>query len=471
MLPGPCEIPKVITKFQPPKSPLPGEIIARAQSDSPHASSSPFSRRSNTQSQLSQHSPSITRPTPLIRQTTSEHDNPPELPPIPDYLKTSYSCQRPTPLYTLNDPFIEFLVRIRQARILTNDEVGVRAYSTAIASLAAYPHAISNAVEILHLPGCSERIAALWQEFNDTGYVGAVEDIDNDPEMQTLNLFYEIWGVGPKGARDFYYRKGWRDLDDVVEFGWNNLSRVQQIGVKYYEEFQQKIPRDEVERIGGIILEAANSVAPGCQMTIVGGHRRGKPESGDVDVVVSHPDETVTLYLVQRIVEEVERREWITHTLLLSTANSERKQTPVSWKGDMGHAGGFGVGFDTLDKALVVWQDPAWPSREEDLAAEPRAKNPNVHRRVDIIVSPWRTVGCAVAGWTSGTTFQRDLRRYVKAVLGLKFDSSGVRRRDDGAWVDLEGVGGKAPDMLTAEKRVFEGLGLEWREPSERCTR
>ncbi|ELR08933.1 hypothetical protein VC83_05832 [Pseudogymnoascus destructans] len=464
------EAPKHRNVMKPPKSSLPGEIIARAHSDSPDASSPPFPRRSNLQQSPSSQA-FVTRPTPLIRQTTSEHDNPPELPPIPDYLKTSYSCQRTTPLYTLNDPFIEFLVRIRQSRILTDDEVGVRAYSTSIASLAAYPHTISTAEEILHLPGCSERIAALWQEFNDTGHIGAVDDIDKDPEMQTLNLFYEIWGVGPKGARDFYYRKGWRDLDDVVEFGWNNLSRVQQIGVKYYEELQQKIPRDEVERIGAVILEAANHVAPGCQMTIVGGYRRGKPESGDVDVVVSNPDEIVTLYLVQRIVEEIERREWITHTLLLSTANSERKQTAVSWKGDMGHTGGFGVGFDTLDKALVVWQDPEWPTREEDLAADPRAKNPNVHRRVDIIVSPWRTVGCAVAGWTSGTTFQRDLRRYVKAVLGLKFDSSGVRRRDDGAWVDLEGVGGKAPDMLTAEKRVFEGLGLEWREPGERCTR
>ena len=27
-----------------------------------------------------------------------------------------------------------------------------------------------------------------------------------------------------------------------------------------------------------------------------------------------------------------------------------------------------------------------------------------------------------------------------------------------------------APDMLTAERRVFEGLGLEWRAPEERCT-
>jgi DNA polymerase IV len=34
----------------------------------------------------------------------------------------------------------------------------------------------------------------------------------------------------------------------------------------------------------------------------------------------------------------------------------------------------------------------------------------------------------------------------------------------------LESKEGKAPDMLTAEKRVFEGLGLEWRDPEERCT-
>ncbi|KFY87219.1 hypothetical protein V498_07257 [Pseudogymnoascus sp. VKM F-4517 (FW-2822)] len=175
------EAPKQHNVMKPPKSPLPGEIIARAQSDSPQVSSSPLSRRSHPRSQHSPSSPGyVTRPTALIRQTTSEHDNPPELPPIPDYLKTSYSCQRPTPLYTLNDPFIEFLVRIRQARILTNDEVGVRAYSTSIASLAAYPYPISTADEVLHLPGCSEKIAALWQEFNDTGHIGAVEDIDND---------------------------------------------------------------------------------------------------------------------------------------------------------------------------------------------------------------------------------------------------------------------------------------------------
>lgn len=88
-----------------------------------------------------------------------------------------------------------------------------------------------------------------------------------------------------------------------------------------------------------------------------------------------------------------------------------------------------------------------------------------------IIISPWRTVGCAVLGWSGETTFQRDLRRYCKREMGLKFDSSGIRSRVDGSWVDFESrQGATAPDMETAERRIFAGLGLEWRRPEERCT-
>jgi DNA polymerase IV len=253
-------------------------------------------------------------------------------------------------------------------------------------------------------------------------------------------------------------------VDDIVEHGWAGLTRVQQIGVKYHEEFQKPIPRAEVEAIASTVLTHANQAYPGggFQMVIVGGYRRGKLASGDVDVVLSHPDEAATLEFIARLVVRLERAGLITHTLSLATTNSERGQVPVSWKGTAKKPA-WGAGFDTLDKAMVVWQDPA-PAGE--------AGNPNIHRRVDIIISPWKTVGCAVLGWTSGTTFQRDLRRYCKREKALKFDSSGVRSRKDGVWVDLEtGPDGRpAPDMLTAERRVFAGLGLEWRPPEERCT-
>ncbi|OTA82406.1 hypothetical protein M434DRAFT_401005 [Hypoxylon sp. CO27-5] len=445
------------------KPPLnPDDVLNRArQEGGDHRPSSQggFSHAYTSTSQHPRTSAHSRRP-PLVQESTSDHNRRAHMPPIPNYLHTTYSCQRPTPVNPPNESFVEELDKVRTLRKLRGDEIGVRAYSTSIASVAAYPYLISQPAEVGRLPGCGGKIATLYRQWKENGYLEEVEEAKTDPEMSVLQLFYNIWGVAATTAQEFC-RKGWRDLDDIIEYGWDSLNRVQQIGVKYYEELQLKIPRREVEEIGRIILTHANKLRKGFQMVIVGGYRRGKTESGDVDVVISHPDATATFNFVVDVVNSLEKDNYITHTLTLSTKNSERGQTPVSWKGQDRKVGS---GFDTLDKALVVWQDPDW-----DKASS--SKNPNPHRRVDIIISPWKTVGCAIIGWTGGITFQRDLRRYCKHEKGLKFDSSGVRSRTDGNWVDLESdENGPAPDMLTAEKRVFERLGLEWRPPEERCT-
>jgi DNA polymerase IV len=349
-----------------------------------------------------------------------------------------------------------------RARQLQCDKVGERAYNVAIASIAAYPYTLTSTEEILRLPGCGDKYAGLYLEWKENGHIREVDEIESDPKMKALNIFFGIHDVHGITANHFY-DKGWRDLDDVVG-GWSELTREQQSGVKYYGEFQQKIPREEVERIGDVILSYANAIRAGFQMVICGGYRRGKKMCGDVDVVLTHPDEEATNGFIKLLIDKLVPDGWIPHTLQWSGQNSARGQEPLSWKGSMR---GSGTGFDSLDKALVVWQDPHWPSEEEDLQADPEAKNPNIHRRVDIIISPWKTAGCAVVGWTGGTMLERDLRMYCRKELGYKFDSSGVRRLDDGKWVDLEG---DEADLLVKEKKVFEGLGLEWREPTLRCT-
>lgn len=462
-------------------------IIDRAKADTsmpprPQSHASPGRRHvgahgaaTNTHSYARGTSPS--KHARLLQTTTSEFDagQSSELPDMPDWVKQGikYACQRISLAENENNDFISLLKEIKLARLLTNDEIGVRAYSTCIAAIAAYPCKISSPREMLALPGCDVKLANLFVEYANTGKLQAAEDARDDEELKVLRLFYEIWGVGATTAREFFYDRGWRDLDDIVEFGWSVLSRVQQIGVKFYDEFLTPIPRTEVEQIAAIIHRHAVKVRDeGIQSLLVGGYRRGKAECGDVDIIVSHPDETKTLNIINDIVASLETEELITHTLLLSLTTSHREQQTLPFKGN--NSGGHG--FDSLDKALVVWQDPHWPTRAAELAKNPKAKNPNIHRRVDIIIAPWRTVGCAVAGWTSGTTFQRDLRRYVKYVKGWKFDSSGVRDRTTGQVVDLEqfdgpdGVSGRAQTMVQAEKRVFAGLGLEWREPWQRCT-
>ncbi|KAI0876561.1 hypothetical protein GGS24DRAFT_450706 [Hypoxylon argillaceum] len=440
------------------KAPTPSQQVSNAEDILKRA------REDDTSSRpLSQHQrPARVKRPHLAQESTSEHEKAMKVPPLPDYLHTEYACQRPTPFSTPNSAFVEQLKKMRTLRTLESDDVGVRAYSTSIAAVAAYPYLFSSVSEVARLPGCGPKIEELYKQWKENGFLDDVQEAASTPKMKVLLLFYDIWGVGAKTAHNFYHR-GWRDLDDIVEFGWSEITRVQQIGVKYYEELQEKVPRAEVEAIANVILEHANRKEKGFQMVIVGGYRRGKASSGDVDVVLSHPDPSATEFSIGEIVSRLEKAHYISHTLTISDANSERGQAPLAWKGEGRKAGG---GFDTLDKAMVVWQDPDWDKAKA-------AKNPNPHRRVDIIITPWKTAGCAVLGWTGGTTFERDLRRYCKKVKGLKFDSSGVRRRSDGGeWVDLESGadGNPAPDMLTAEKRVFENLGLEWRPPKERCT-
>jgi DNA polymerase IV len=444
-------------------------ILDRAKQDA--AFKTPFPPPADRHDRVASHR----APPKLYRQTTSENEEAEPLPPPPEWVLNGvmYACMRSSFLNTPNDAFINQLVKIRTIRELNLDEIGVRAYSTAIAAIAAYTYEIRRGSQILSLPGCDSKIANLFVEFkaSENGTLAAAEALDIDPDLRTLYMFYNIWGVGSKTARDFFYARQWRDLDDIVEHGWHSLSRVQQIGVKYYDEFLLDIHREETEAIGKIICQHANSasVRPtaqydghGVECIIVGSYRRGKPVSHDVDIILTHRDEAITHNLVVDVVASLESEGWITHTLALHLTTSKRDQQTLPYRGDDDDRNHF----DSLDKALVVWQTP---KDKLGSGTNGSSANANPHRRVDIIVSPWRTVGCAVLGWSGDTTFERDLRRYAKKAHGWKFDSSGVRERVTGGQViDLE-AGGET--WQERERMVMEGLGVGWRPPEERCTR
>ena len=130
-------------------------------------------------------------------------------------------------------------------------------------------------------------------------------------------------------------------------------------------------------------------------------YRRGKSESGDVDVIISNPKPHATQNLCIGLVKVLEERGIITHTLTISTATSARKENPkysFRQREPLG-SGEHGYGLDSLDKALVVFLLPK--------------DNPHytgIHRRVDLIIAPWRAWGTAIVGWTVPPPFLgRDL--------------------------------------------------------------
>lgn len=92
-------------------------------------------------------------------------------------------------------------------------------------------------------------------------------------------------------------------MEDLKEHG--NLNRQQQIGLKYYDEFLERMPRSEAEEIGNVVMKAAHDLDPDLQCAVCGSFRRGKTTCGDVDVLVSHPDGQSHLGVMGRLLKKL----------------------------------------------------------------------------------------------------------------------------------------------------------------------
>ncbi|KAJ6263146.1 hypothetical protein Dda_1706 [Drechslerella dactyloides] len=462
-------------------------------------------------------SPSQKRPRLLLsRESTGSHDEAEaalaNLPPPPLWVveKQKYSCTRSTPASPPpeNKAFLDALYKIRLNRTLISDEIGIRAYSTAIAAVSAFPYPFTHVSQVRALPGCDGKIAGLWHEFTHSdppGRLAAIDETDTS-YYHTLELFYNIWGAGAHTARAFYER-GFRDLDDIVEHHWSHLTRVQQIGVKFYDEFAIKIPRLEALAVRDAVQTAARKLLPGAEAAIVGGFRRGKAEGGDVDLLVTHPRVSKSRdveELLVPLVDKLEAEGLITHVLTIHTPSRfVASQTGEVFPKRSHH------NFDGIPKVLCVWQQP-WDEIDADGDSQMandattdttyRAKkNPNPHRRVDILFPPPRCAGSTLTSWSGATTFERDLRRYVRDKSFWKFSSEGITDRATGNRIpigdekgefigltaeeeqsgaivddDVSKRGRKADGEWVGweveERKLFKVLELEWREPTERCT-
>lgn len=68
----------------------------------------------------------------------------------------------------------------------------------------------------------------------------------------------------------------------------HKLNHHQLIGIKYFDDFSKKIPRDEVQSCEKILKVIANKMNPDFHVTICGSYRRGRNRSGDVDTLLTH---------------------------------------------------------------------------------------------------------------------------------------------------------------------------------------
>ncbi|KAF0903186.1 hypothetical protein E2562_025761 [Oryza meyeriana var. granulata] len=160
-------------------------------------------------------------------------------------------------------------------------------YYKAIPVIEKLPFKIESADQVKDLPAIGKSLKDHINEIVNTGKLSKLEYFENDEKVRTVSLFGEVWGVGPATALKLY-DKGHRTLDDLRKE--DSLTSAQRIGLNFFDDIKQRIPRHEVSKMEKLLQEVGTDILPGVIIVCGGSYRRGKASCGDMDIIITHPD-------------------------------------------------------------------------------------------------------------------------------------------------------------------------------------
>ncbi|KAF5920669.1 hypothetical protein HPG69_014706 [Diceros bicornis minor] len=358
--------------------------------------------------------------------------------------------KRKAPQETLNGGITDMLTELANFEKNVNQAIHkYNAYRKAASVIAKYPHKIKSGAEAKKLPGVGTKIAEKIDEFLATGKLRKLEKIRQDDTSSSINFLTRVSGIGPSAARKFV-DEGIKTLEgeyvqQVISVYFpdlrkneDKLNHHQRIGLKYFEDFEKRIPREEMLRMQDIVLNEVKKVDSEYIATVCGSFRRGAESSGDMDVLLTHPSFTsdstkqsncsfayslimiLQPKLLHRVVEQLQKIHFITDTLS---------------KGET--------------KFMGVCQLPSKNDEKE-----------YPHRRIDIRLIPKDQYYCGVLYFTGSDIFNKNMRAHALE-KGFTINEYTIRP------LGVTGVAGE-PLPVDSEKDIFDYIQWKYREPKDR---
>ena len=318
-------------------------------------------------------------------------------------------------------------------------------------------------------------------EFLQTGMSKRAYDAQNNPELAADRDLLRIWGAGKKKVdelrsrginsieecRDFVEKekKSWEAKGRTEPFQSGILSQRQLIGLEFADEFNKRIPRDEVAEIEATVVRVVRGLPGGehAQARAVGSYRRGARSCGDVDILISMNekcgnDGTELPLLVPLLVWTLMKSGFMTHMLT-----------------------GFESGWQKI---------PASDEETSSFMGVCKLPGYNIHRRIDIKQYPRSEFPFALLYFTGSGHFNRSMRSYVghhghhrikgwEGPPGHTFTHgrNSFSLNDKGLyevyrkWAGAPEHSGTPLNLMPhcrTEKDIFTMLNLPWKEPFER---
>jgi DNA polymerase beta len=250
---------------------------------------------------------------------------------------------------------------------------------------------------------------------NDTSQNDTIQN--NTSQNNYLENILLITGVGIVRAKK-WLDLGLNNIDDVKKAiikGTIKTTHHIDIGIKYYYDFQKKIPRSEIDNIKILLNNEIKKIDKKLIFEICGSYRRGAIESGDVDILISHPNYSSNIeehIFLHKIVKKLTKINFITENL---TSNGNTKFMGVC-----------------------------------------KLQNYTISRRIDIRVVDYNYFYTSLIYFTGSKNFNIIIRnKALEKNLSLNE-------------YFLKNINNNSIRLLTYEKEIFEILNIPYLKPEER---
>jgi DNA polymerase/3'-5' exonuclease PolX len=311
---------------------------------------------------------------------------------------------------------IDALDTLRKREIATNEPFKARAYANVIAQLKNHPTPIIRYEDVNDLKGIGETIGKKIKEILEKKHAEAEAEAEKETNaMEAWNAFQHIYGVGPVKATDVV-KKGIRSIPQLREQIQTNptlLNDKQKIGLMYYEDLLERIPRSEMEEHEEILRFLLPPSMKQYEMNLVGSFRRQAMSSGDIDVLLRVPktSQNATQQLA-RYVDNLKKHKYIEQMLALGA-----------------------------HKCMAICRLPNGTAR-----------------RLDVLLTPDQEYAYSMLYFTGSESFNVGFRQHALS-KGYTLNEHSLKSIREGVCI--------VPYMAT-EKDIFQFLGLRYVEPSQR---
>ena len=193
----------------------------------------------------------------------------------------------------MNHQIVSQLTELYQHHRDEGDTFRAMAYARAAKIIKQLPFQVESADQLTDIKGIGPKIATKIDQLLEKGTIEQLQQIKarQDPRrVKALREFQTIHGIGPAVAAKLYDVHGIGTVKKLARSSAKNpelLTNAQKIGLRYRDAFAHRIPREFIKTYQFSIAYCLDQAfGHTFKMQTAGSFRRGKADSGDMDVML-----------------------------------------------------------------------------------------------------------------------------------------------------------------------------------------